>query len=72
MVNAPGLIWFPPKKFLMGSSLQAQMAEIRADCLRLRQEQDAQQKSSLGGFGNLKRSQVTQVTYDPLPSFDTC
>lgn len=61
----------PPKKFLMGSSLQAQMAEIRADCLRLRHEQDAQQKSSLGGFGNLKGSQVTQVTYDPLPSFDT-
>ena len=30
---------------------QAQMAEIRQDCMRLRQEQDAQQKSWLGRAG---------------------
>jgi hypothetical protein len=42
------LMSFPTRPQDTSLDSQAQMAEIRQDCMRLRQEQDAQQKSWLG------------------------
>jgi len=50
---------------------QAQMAEIRADCLRLRQEQDAQQKSASEAWQVHKKAMLEKVKDLPSLSFRT-
>lgn len=45
---------------------QAQMAEIRQDCMRLRQEQDAQQKSAIDAWQIHKKAMLEKV--QDLPS----
>eukprot|EP00434_Breviolum_minutum_P019245 symbB.v1.2.016961.t1/scaffold1308.1/size125923/7 len=55
----------------LGPLPHAQMAEIRADCLRLRHEQDAQQKSASEAWQVHKKAMLEKVKDLPSLSFRT-